>query len=321
MAARGPTRFPCAFLTLAFILTAATLAWAWDQPYRFPMKVRASRDYPAHMGISSIGTSSGYMGNGWESVAGASKMEVLCPTRGHTFALGMRPFFSTVGGSVKALSRGGEGTFLNLYGHLRIPMEKTLWEFYADLRMWDKVSVRFEYVPWSWSGQGHSGTDGNFAGLLLTQNQGISSNLHITTFCLGGDYDVSFGRDLTFGPNGDVSLIKWNQRVVTEEGGSVDFSQTMLQPSIGAHVRYEPMNTGYFSWFKPYLEGRFGWMSFDGLGQSTWRMAAGIAPPASRNVDAGFEIGYKQWKLDGNRKRLFTDIAVEGLYMDFSLRF
>lgn len=62
-------------------------------------------------------------------------------------------------------------------------------------------------------------------------------------------------------------------------------------------------------------------MNFDGLGLSTWDMAAGIAPPVSRNVDAGIKLGYKQWKLEGNRNRLFADIAVEGPYLDLSLQF
>ncbi|HMK35960.1 MAG TPA: hypothetical protein VK463_12880, partial [Desulfomonilaceae bacterium] len=101
----------------------------------------------------------------------------------------------------------------------------------------------------------------------------------------------------------------------------LDFTQTILQPTIGAHIRYEPANTGYFSWFKPYMEGRFSWMSFAGLGLSTWDVAAGVAPPVSRNVDAGIKIGYKQWKLDGNRGRLYPDMGVEGVYLDFSLLF
>ena len=62
-------------------------------------------------------------------------------------------------------------------------------------------------------------------------------------------------------------------------------------------------------------------MSFAGLGLSTWDVGAGIAPPVSRNVDAGIKAGYKQWRLDGNRGRLFTDVSVEGLYLDFALQF
>jgi len=233
----------------------------------------------------------------------------------------MRPFFSDFTGSVKALSKGGEGTYLNLHGHLRLPYDKTQWEFYSYLKMWDKITVRLDYTPWNWSGPGHAGTDGNFAGLLLARDDPINSTLNVTTFGLGADYDVSFGRDLVFGPNGALHIIKWTQRVKTMDGESGDFAQTMLQPAIGAHARYEPSNTGYFSWFKPYLEGRFSWMSFNGLGLSTWDMAVGVAPPVSRNVDAGIQVGYKQWKLDGNRRRLFLDMGVEGLFMDFSLRF
>jgi hypothetical protein len=62
-------------------------------------------------------------------------------------------------------------------------------------------------------------------------------------------------------------------------------------------------------------------MSFNGLGLSTWDIGAGIAPPVSKNVDAGIKLGYKQWKLDGNRGRLFADVGVEGLYLDLSLQF
>jgi len=38
-------------------------------------------------------------------------------------------------------------------------------------------------------------------------------------------------------------------------------------------------------------------------------------------MDAGIKLGYKQWKLDGNRGRLFADVGVEGLYLDLSLQF
>lgn len=138
---------------------------------------------------------------------------------------------------------------------------------------------------------------------------------------IGADYDVAFGRDLTFGPNGDLYVIKWSQRVGKDMGESVDFNQTIIQPAIGAHLKYEPTNTGYFSWFKPFMEGKFNWMSFGSLGTSSWDLGAGVAPPVSRNVDAGFKVGYKQWRLDGNRNRLFTDIGVEGVYLDFSLQF
>ncbi len=62
-------------------------------------------------------------------------------------------------------------------------------------------------------------------------------------------------------------------------------------------------------------------MNLDGLGYSTWDMFAAVAPPVSRNVDGGVKLGYKQWKLDGHRKRMLLDVGVEGVYMDFSLRF
>jgi hypothetical protein len=145
--------------------------------------------------------------------------------------------------------------------------------------------------------------------------------LSITSLVLGGEYDVSFSRDLVFGPNADLHIIKWQQRVASDMGQSGEFSQTMLQPAIGAHVRYEPENTGYFSWFKPYLGGRFSWMSFNSLGLSEWDAFAGIAPPLSRNVDSGFKLGYKQWRLEGSARRLFADVGVEGFYLDFALHF
>lgn len=321
MVARGLKTTPCAFLTLALFLAAVTAVDAWDHQYPYPMKVRVPGIGSAELGVGGIGMASGKGRSAWESAAGASRRQILCPRRGYSLALGMRPFFSDLTGSVKALSKGGEGTYLHLHGHLRLPYDKTQWEFYSYLKMWDKITVRLDYVPWNWSGPGHAGTDGNFAGLLLARDDPINSTLNVSTFGLGADYDVSFGRDLVFGPNGALHIIKWTQRVKTMDGESGDFSQTMLQPAIGAHARYEPSNTGYFSWFKPYLEGRFSWMSFNGLGLSTWDMAVGVAPPVSRNVDAGVEVGYKQWKLDGNRRRLFLDMGVEGLFLDFSLRF
>jgi len=259
--------------------------------------------------------------NDWETAAGQSRTEILCPRRGYAFAVGMRPFFSNLLGSAKVLSRGGEGTYLNVHGHLRLETERTLWEFYSYLRLWDKIALRLEYLPWQWLGQGHIPSDGNFAGLLFKSDDAINTDLSITSVIIGGDYDVSFGRDLVFGPNGDLYVLKWTQRVAKATGQAADFSQTVLQPAIGAHLRYEPSNTGYFSWFKPHLEARFSWMSFNGLGLSTWDVAAGVAPPVSRNVDAGMKIGYKQWRIDGNRGRLFVDVGVEGPYMDFSLQF
>lgn len=321
MSARGPNRTPCAIVALALVLAAATLAGAWDQQYRFPIKVRVPGSRATDMGVGSMGMASSAVRNDWEAAAGASRGEILCPKRGYDFSIGMRPFFSSLTGSVKAMTSGGEGSFLNLHGHLRLPNDRTQWELYANLKLWEKVAMRVEYLPWQWSGPGHAGTDGNFAGLLLRKDQAITSNLGITTLRVTGDYEVSFGRDLVFGPNGEFNIIKWNQRVSTGEGESADFSKTLLQPAIGAHLRYEPANTGYFSWFKPYLEARFNWMNLDGLGYSTWDMFAGIAPPVSKTVDGGFKLGYKQWRLDGTRKRMLLDVGVEGMYFDFSLRF
>ena len=311
MVARGQKIIPWALLTVALFLSWASLAGAWDQKYRYPVKVRTS----------GSGFSSAYGGvGGWESAAGASR-EILCPKRTYDLALGLRPFFGTLSGMSRAVSKGGEGTFLGFSGHLRMPSENTLWEFYSHLRLWEKVALRLEYLPWYWSGTGHSATKGNFAGLLLQPDDAIEASLNLTTFLMGADYDVAFNRDLLFGPNADFHIIRWNQRVAKSNGESVDFSQTILQPAIGAHIRYEPSNTGFFSWYKPYLEGRFSWMSFNGLGLSTCDLGAGIAPPVSRNVDAGMKLGYKQWKLDGSRSRLAVDADVEGLYLDLSLRF
>lgn len=321
MVARGPMRTPCALFILVVLLVAAGPAIAWDKPYRFPIKVRVSGAETPDAGIGGIRSRSQTAYRDWELAAGQSRREILCPKRGYSFAVGMQPFFSTLSGSAKAASRGGEGTYMSFHGHLRLPVEKTLWDFYGDFRMWDKISARVQYASWQWGGPGHARTDGNFAGLLINQDDKISSQLNLTMLTAGADYEVSFGRDVVFGPNADLNIIKWSQTVSKDGGASADFAQTILQPAIGAHVRYEPSNTGYFSWFKPYLEGRFTWMNFNGLGLSTWDMAAGIAPPASRNVDAGLKLGYKQWKLDGNRNRLFVDMAVEGPYLDFALHF
>ncbi len=289
--------------------------------YRYPIKVRVSETGSPSYGAGGIRVSSDDRVRDWETAAGAAGRDILCQRRGFTFAAGLRPFFSNLMGSTKVVSRGGEGTYLALNGHLRIPNQNTLWEFYSTLRLWDRVSVNLHYVPWNWGGPGHVPTDGNFAGVLLQANDAIHADLAITQLVLGGDYDVSFGRDIVFGPNGDLHIIKWKQRVAKDQGEAADFSQTMIQPAVGAHARYDPSNTGYFSWFKPYIEGRFSWMSFNGLGLATWDMGAGIAPPVSMNVDAGIKLGYKQWKIDGNRGRLFADVAVEGPYLDFSLRF
>ncbi len=321
MSARGTMRTPCAFLTLALVLAAATFASAWERSYRYPVKVRVSGTGVSDTRCAGARSGCGDSGAYWDAAAGASKAGVMCPKRGYNFAMGTRPFFSNLLGSAKILSRGGEGTSLHFHGHLRLPSEKTLWEYYASLRLWDKVTVSVEYIPWKWSGPGHSGTDGNFSGLPLARGDGIVSELNIITLKVGGDYDVSFGRDLVFGPNADLHLIKWIQKVEKDDGEAMDFSQTMLEPAMGAHLRYEPTNTGYFSWFKPYVEGRFSWMSFHNLGLSTWNLGVGVAPPVSRNVDGGIRVGYKQWNLDGTRGRLSTNSGVEGMYLDLSLRF
>ena len=322
MAARGPIVIPWAII-ITFVVTVAVTAPvdAWSQNYRFPHKIRSSGTDGTDAGVGGISTASRPAPGDWEVAAGQPRREILCPKRGFAFALGMRPYFTSMGGSVKAANKGGEGTYLNLHGHLRLPADRTMWEFYSNIRVWDKVAIRVEYLPWIWAGPGHIPTDGNFAGLLLKRDDSISSDLTISTLLVGADYDVSFGRDLTFGPNADLYIIKWNQRVVKDSGESADFAQMIFEPTIGAHLRYDPSNTGYFSWFKPHLEARFGWMSLGGLGLSTWDLAAGISPPVSRNVDAGIKLGYKQWKLEGGRGRLVADMAVEGPYLDFALQF
>jgi hypothetical protein len=322
MVARGTLRTAYAVTILALLLIAASQAGAWDQQYRYPLKVRVSDvDAVDARGRTAAGVAARDTRPEWDVAAGQARREILCPKRGFALALGMRPYFSNLVGTSKVASKAGEGTFLSLNGHLRLPPDRTLWEFYSYLRMWDKITGRFEYLPWSWTGGGHIPTEGNFAGLQLKKDDNLTSDLSLTSIVLGADYDVSFGRDLVFGPNGDFWIIKWSERVAKDSGDAMDFTQTILQPAIGAHIRYEPSNTGYFSWFKPFMEGRFSWMSFAGLGLSTWDFGAGIAPPVSRNVDAGFKIGYKQWRLDGSRGRLFADMGVEGLYLDFSLQF
>jgi hypothetical protein len=310
-------------MILALLLGTVAIGGAWDGSYRYPVKVR----FPA-LGSTGPGAGSPEQGNssvsglgGWRMPAGAAEGTILCPSRDYSFAIGMRPFFSHLRGSARAQSKGGEGSLLNLHGHLRLPADMTQWELYAHLRLWERIAAKIEYWSWQWAGSGHSGTFGDFAGLLLEVDQPITSDLEITTFLVGGDYDVRLSRDVVFGPNADLHVFKWHQRVATQPSGASDFAQTMLQPTIGAHLRYEPMYTGYFSWFKPYLETRFGWMNITGLGLSTWDLAAGVAPPVSTNVDAGVRLGYKQWKLDGHRGRLFADVGVEGMYLDLSLRF
>ncbi|MDD3471413.1 MAG: hypothetical protein PHS86_01390 [Syntrophaceae bacterium] len=320
MVSRGAMRIPRLIIILVVLFGTAGVASALDKPFKYPVKVNVSDSIPPRSGVAGMDMASGG-GVSWDVAAGQFRGEIFCPKRGYSFAIGMKPFFTSLIGASKVSSRGGEGSLLSLHGHLRLPDDKTLWDFYSYLRLWDKVAVRIEYAPWSWSGPGHIPIDANFSGLALKSGDAIQSDLGITTFTVGADYDVSFGRDLVFGPNADMHVIKWSQRVVKDGGTAMDFSQTILQPAIGAHIRYEPTNTGYFSWFKPYLEGRFTWMSFDGLGLSTWDASAGIAPPVSRNVDAGFRLGYKQWRLDGTRNRLFTDVTVEGPYMDFALHF
>ncbi len=320
MVSRGAMRIPRLIIILVVLFGTAGIAGALDKPFKYPVKVNVSDNIPSRSGIAGMDMASG-AGVSWDVAAGQSRSEIFCPKRGYSFAMGIKPHFTNLTGGSRVSSRGGEGSVLNFHGHLRLPDDKTLWDFYSSIRLYDKIGVRIEYAPWTWSGLGHIPIDANFSGLALKAGDAIQSDLGITTFTLGGDYDVSFGRDLVFGPNADMHVIKWNQRVAKDGGSSVDFSQTILQPAIGAHVRYEPTYTGYFSWFKPSLEARFSWMSFDGLGLSTWDASAGIAPPVSRNVDAGFRLGYKQWRLDGARNRIFTDVTVEGPYMDFALHF
>lgn len=321
MQAKGSLRIPCALITFALLFLATGVTNAWERKVQVPEKIRFPLKGSSEAGIAPIRASSGGILGDWGVPAGQAAREILCPKRGFAMALGTRPFFSSLTGSVKALSRGGEGSYVNLHGHLRVPSDVTQWELYAHMRTWDKVTWRLEYQPWSWNGAGHAPVEGNFAGLLFLVHDPVDTQLNITTVLLGVDYDVSFGRDLIFGPNGDFHVIKWSEKVTKGATEGVDFSQTILQPAIGAHVRYEPTNTGYFSWFKPSLEGRFSWMNFAGMGLSTWDIAAAVAPPLSRNVDAGIRLGYKQWKMDGNRSRLFVDVGVEGFYLDFSLRF
>jgi hypothetical protein len=321
MLARGLTKFPCAFMILLILAATAADAGPPDKKYRYPLKVKTSGTDSPDYAAGGIRSAYGAAAGDWAVAAGQPRGEILCPRRGFAFALGVRPYFTGLLGSIKATNRGGEGTYMSFGGHLRLESDKTQWELYSQFRLWDRIALRVEYLPWQWTGQGHVPSDGNFAGLLLKSDEAITSDLNITSVLVGADYDVSFGRDLVFGPNADLYVIKWTQRVARLTGATADFSQTILQPAIGVHVRYEPSFTGYFSWFKPALESRFSWMSFVGLGLSTWDLAAGIAPPVSRNVDAGIKIGYKQWKLDGSRGRLYTDMAVEGPYLDFSLQF
>jgi hypothetical protein len=320
MAARGSTGTVAIIIALALFFSSGQVS-AWDRDYRFPLKVRTSE-------MDAVGPNltehrSPFRGgqSDWDSAAGQARRPILCPRRGYTLALGMRPYFASLAGTTRVVSAGGEGTYLNLTGHLRLPPDKTQWEFYSYIRMWDRVTLRLEYNPWNWNGSGHSATDGNFRGLLIRKEDDISTDLSITSIVVGGHYDVALGRDLFFGPNADLYVMKWSERVAKVNGEAVDFAQTILQPAIGAHAHYEPLYTGYFSYFKPYVEGRFSWMSFGSLGLSTWDVSAGISPPVSRNVDAGFKIGYKQWKMEGNRNRLFVDVGVEGPYLDFSLQF
>ncbi len=321
MIAGEKTRIPCAMLALVLVVVWTGLASAWDKKNRPPAKVRVSGSGSSGPFLGGVRYVRGDDSCDWGAVAGASRGAIFCPKRGYSFAVGMAPFFSTLTGFTRVSSKGGEGTFMQLNGHLRLPPDNTFWEFYSHVRMWDKVTVRFNYRPWNWSGTGHAGTDGNFGGLALTRNDLINSDLNIANFELGADYDVLFGRDLIIGPHADFHAIKWNQRVATMDGSSGDYAATMLQPTIGAHIRYEPLNTGYFSWFSPYLEGRFNWMSFNGLALSTWDVCAGVQPPFSRNVDGGVKIGYRQWKFDGVRRRLLADVLIEGPYLDFGLRF
>ncbi len=321
MATRGTIGLFSAFLTLALLWLTGSQVGAWDQAYRYPIKVRVSDSDPTGSRSADSRPSDRSSVPEWDVAAGQARGTILCAKRGYTLELGVRPFFSNLSGLTRVVSKGGEGTLLGLNGHLRVPSEQTFWEMYSHLRLYDKVTLRLEYVPWHWIGGGHAGSDGNFNGLLLKKDDPISVDLGITSIVVGADYDVAFGRDLYFGPNADLNIIKWSQRVAKNGVDASDFTQTILQPEIGAHLRYEPTNTGYFSWFKPYMESRFKWMSFRGLSTSGWDVGAGIAPPVSKNVDAGFKLGYKQWKMEGSRGRLFADVGVEGVYLDFSLRF
>ena len=321
MQARESQRTPCALITLAVLLLVTGVASAGDPEIRFPHRSRSTFLGVSDVLVSPFSGLSHARIRDWEVPAGQARREILCPMRGYTMAVGIRPFFSNLTGSVKALSKGGEGTYLNLRGHLRLPWDGIMWELYTHVRTWDKVEWRIEYVPWSWNGVGHVPTEGNFAGVLLMPNDSIDSRLDITTLKIGADYDVSFSREVVFGPHADLHLIRWTQKLAKSSAEAADFSQTIIQPTIGAHIRYEPINTGYFSWFKPYVDGRFSWMNFSGLGLSTWDLGLGVAPPLSRNVDGGVKLGYKQWKMDGNRSRLYVDVSVEGFFLDLSLRF
>ena len=321
MSARGLKRIPCAMLSLALIFISTSFACAWDQYYRYPIKVKVSGSNLSRPGTEELGGICSNPSGDWEYVAGASRRQILCPRRGFDFMVGLRPFFSNLSGMVKAVSKGGEGTPANLRGHLRIPNSSTLWELHADLHMWDKITFGLAYVPWHWGGTGHAGQDGNFAGVLYALNELIDSNLNITSFIMRADYDVSFNNDLIFGPNADFQVIRWNQSLRNSGGDAADFSQTILQPTIGLHLKYQPTNTGYFSWFKPALKTRISWMNFAGLGTYTWDLGAVVSPPISDNVDFGCGLGYKQWKIDGVRSLLTADVSVEGVYFDLQLRF
>ena len=215
MLARGTMRTPCAFFIVAILLMVAIQAEALDGKYRYPLKVRVSeRDSGRFSDVASARAHSGNVGAtvrdsaDWEVAAGQARREILCPKRGFNFAIGMRPYFATLTGATKVASRGGEGGFLSLIGHLRIPPESTLWEFYGAVRAWDKVTVHFDYLPWHWGGPGHTPIEANFGGLLLKTGDFIQSDINIASLVLGADYDVSFSRDLIFGPNADLHLIK-----------------------------------------------------------------------------------------------------------------
>jgi hypothetical protein len=38
-------------------------------------------------------------------------------------------------------------------------------------------------------------------------------------------------------------------------------------------------------------------------------------------VDGAVKLGYKQWKIEGQKTRLVMDVGVEGFFLDFNLRF
>ena len=191
MIAGKMSRIFCTLLVIVLCAVWTGLGVAGDTRYRHPTKVRGSAFGSAGPmdagGPRFAGLDTEY---DWGAAAGASRREIFCRKRGYSFAVGMVPFFSSMTGAVRVSSKGGEGTFMHLNGHLRLPSDNTFWEFYTNLRMWDKVTVRFNYRPWNWSGTGHASADGNFAGLAISRFDPINSDLNVASFELGADYDV-----------------------------------------------------------------------------------------------------------------------------------